>query len=67
MLTASTELLIRPNSTAGESDRSLLVAPEHSGFEYLTFRAQKLAKGESFTDQTGNNELHYRSKLLKLK
>ena len=57
MLTASTELLIRPNSTAGESGRSLLVAPEHSGFEYLTFRAQKLAKGESFADETGNNEL----------
>ena len=57
MLTASTELLIRPNSTAGESDRSLIVAQERSGFEYLTFRAQKLAKGESFADETGDNEL----------
>ena len=51
------ELLIRPTATDDSSAQAMLVTRERSGFEYLTFRAQRLAKGESFTDETGNNEL----------
>jgi len=35
----------------------MAVTPESCGFDYLTFRARKLAKGESFKGETGNNEL----------
>jgi 5-deoxy-glucuronate isomerase len=35
----------------------MLVTPESSGFEYLTFRARSLVTGESFSAETGNNEM----------
>ena len=54
---ANSELLIRPTPSAGSSAQTMLVTWERSGFEYLTFRAQHMVKGESFTDETGNNEL----------
>jgi len=57
MLQSSGELLIRPKGTNGLSGETMLVTPETSGFEYLTFRAQRLAKGESLSDATGEHEL----------
>lgn len=35
----------------------MLVTPASSGFDYLSFRARRLAKGESFSDETGNSEM----------
>jgi 5-deoxy-glucuronate isomerase len=57
MLKANSDLLIRPVASEGSSTQSMLVTPERSGFEYLTFRVQSISKDESFTDETGNNEL----------
>jgi len=57
MLNASSELLIRPTASDGSSAQAMLVTRERSGFDYLTFRAQRLTKGETFSDETGTNEL----------
>ncbi len=57
MLQASRELLIRSRTTGAPSEETMAVTPESCGFDYLTFRARKLAKGESFKGETGNNEL----------
>src|SRR5207247_6772465 len=35
----------------------MLVTPASSGFDYLSVRARRLVKGESFSDETGNNEM----------
>src|SRR4030095_323169 len=53
----NSQLLIQPTATEGSSARSMLVTTENSGFEYLTFRSQRLASGEEFTGETRNNEL----------
>jgi 5-deoxy-glucuronate isomerase len=57
MLKQDKELLIQPRLTDGSSAQSMLVTRERSGFEYLSFREQTLSKDQSFTDETGNNEL----------
>jgi 5-deoxy-glucuronate isomerase len=57
MLQPTRELLIRPKAINGASGETMVVTPEVSGFEYLTFRARRLAKGESLTDETGQQEL----------
>ena len=57
MLKANSELLIRPTAGDGSSAQSMLVTRENSGFDYLTFRGQRMRKDETFTDETGNNEL----------
>jgi 5-deoxy-glucuronate isomerase len=51
------ELLIQPTDTGTAYGQTMLVTPEISGFEYLTFRAMRLARDQSFTDETGTNEL----------
>lgn len=53
----SRELLIRPQTLDGQSGETILVNPEAVGFEYLTFRARKMVRGESFSSGTGANEL----------
>jgi 5-deoxy-glucuronate isomerase len=50
------ELLIRPPSN-GSASKDLNVSREQSGFDYLTFQAKRLAKNESFSAETGANEL----------
>src|SRR5512144_347096 len=57
MQEGSSELLIRPTASDGSSAQSMFVTRERSGFEYLTFRAQRMSKDESFNAETGNNEL----------
>jgi 5-deoxy-glucuronate isomerase len=57
MLKANSDLLIRPTASEDSSTPSMLVTQEQSGFEYLTFRAQSVRKDESFSDETGKNEL----------
>ena len=51
------QLLFPKKVLSGASGETMLVTPESSGFEYLTFRARCLVKGESFSDETGNNEI----------
>lgn len=51
------DLLVRPATLAHPSGETLAVLPAQTGFDYLTFRARKLAPGEAFTGQTGANEL----------
>ena len=57
MLKANGELIIRPTASDGSPATSMLVTKEQSGFEYLTFREQRLGKDESFAGETGDNEL----------
>jgi 5-deoxy-glucuronate isomerase len=53
----SRELLIRPETLGGRSGETIVVNPEAVGFEFLTFRARKMFKGENFLSSTGVNEL----------
>ncbi|HEY3137745.1 MAG TPA: 5-deoxy-glucuronate isomerase [Blastocatellia bacterium] len=57
MSQARRELLIRPKLTNGASGETMVVTPDKCGFDYLTFRARRLAKGESFSGETGSDEL----------
>ena len=50
-------LIVRSNSHPDLAGESLVVTPESAGFEYLTFRTLKLARGEQFSSDTGPNEL----------
>lgn len=51
------DLLVRPATLNGPSGETLNVTPAQTGFEYLTFRARKLAQGESYLGFTDGNEL----------
>ena len=51
------ELLIRPRPLSGPSGETQLIRPEAVGFEYLTFRVQRLAKGETCSNETHESEL----------
>ncbi len=51
------ELLIRPKSLNGSSGETQYIQPEAVGFEYLTFRVRKFVNGDSYSGETGANEL----------
>jgi 5-deoxy-glucuronate isomerase len=51
------QLLFPQKALSGASGETMLMTPESSGFEYLTFRARRLLRGENFAAETGNNEL----------
>src|SRR5215216_2849841 len=51
------ELLIQPKPLSGPSGETLFVQPDEVGFEYLTFRVRKLAKGETYSSETASTEL----------
>ena len=51
------DLLVRPATLNGPSGETLNVTPDQTGFEYLTFRARKLARGKAYLGNTGANEL----------
>lgn len=51
------ELLIRPARLGGRSGDTLFITPELVGFEYLTLRVRKLARGERFSSETDGHEL----------
>lgn len=51
------DLLVRPATLDGPSGETLNVTPDRTGFEYLTFRARKLAQGDVYLSNTGANEL----------
>ncbi|HXU35222.1 MAG TPA: 5-deoxy-glucuronate isomerase [Blastocatellia bacterium] len=51
------ELLIPKKVLRGGSGDTMHVTPASSGFEYLSLRARRLVKGDSFSDETGNTEM----------
>jgi len=51
------DLLIKPNSPANSLGETLVVTPDSTGFEYLTFRVRKMLRGENFSSRTGDCEL----------
>ena len=55
MPNTTAELLIRPPSNGSAKD--LRITKDKSGFEFLTFQAKHLAKNDSFSGETGANEL----------
>jgi len=57
MVTMIRDLLIRPQELPGASGETLVVTPEAIGFEYLTLRIRKMARGETFSGSTGGQEL----------
>jgi 5-deoxy-glucuronate isomerase len=57
MAQPSRELLIRPKPLSGPAGETQLVTPEAVGFEYLTFRVRKLARGDAYLGETGASEL----------
>ena len=51
------DLLIRPSSLLASAGEAMVVTPESTGFEYLTFRVRRLPAGEKFSSATGAAEL----------
>src|SRR5258705_13994252 len=51
------ELLLRPQEVPAGSGETLVVTPEAIGFEYLTLRIRKMARGETLSSSTGDQEL----------
>lgn len=51
------DLLIQQKALNGGSGETMLLTRESTGFEYLSFSARRLVKGESFSDETGDNEM----------
>ncbi len=50
-------LLIKPASSVDSPGDILVVTPESTRFEYLTFRIRKILRGEKFSSETGTSEL----------
>jgi 5-deoxy-glucuronate isomerase len=51
------DLLIPQKALNGGSGETMGLTREAAGFDYLSFRARRLVKGESFSDETGDNEM----------
>jgi 5-deoxy-glucuronate isomerase len=51
------DLLIPQRALNGGSGETMRLTRESAGFDYLSFRARRLVKGESFSDETGDNEM----------
>lgn len=50
-------LLVRPQSNAGDPDLILSITPEEAGWDYISFQARRLASGQQWSWQTGEHEL----------
>jgi 5-deoxy-glucuronate isomerase len=51
------DLLIPQKALNGGSGETMGLTREAAGFDYLSFRARRLVKGESFSDETGDTEM----------
>jgi len=51
------DLLVRPVSTPEDPDLIVSITPERAGWEYISFQARKLARGQSWSFNTGESEL----------
>lgn len=50
-------LLVRPQSDLQDPDLILSITPEAAGWDYISFQARRLATGQQWSWQTGDNEL----------
>jgi 5-deoxy-glucuronate isomerase len=50
-------LLVRPLPDASDPDLILSITPEQAGWDYISFRARRLATGHSWSFATGEHEL----------
>src|SRR5204862_1742985 len=53
----SENILIRPTGQTNDPNLILAITPEQAGWDYITFQARRLAQGQSWSFQTGANEL----------
>lgn len=51
------DLLVRPQSDPHDPNLILSITPESAGWDYISFQARRLAAGEQWSWQTGENEL----------
>lgn len=51
------DLLIPQKALNGGSGETMRLTRESAGFDYLSFRARRLVRGEKFSDETGDNEM----------
>ena len=50
-------ILIKPGVFANDPDLILSITPEQAGWEYISFQVRRLAANQSWSFQTGENEL----------
>src|SRR5215216_1802758 len=50
-------LLVRPQRDPADPDLILAITPEAAGWDYISFQARRLATGQQWSWQTGENEL----------
>jgi 5-deoxy-glucuronate isomerase len=53
----SQNILIRPSAYSYDPNLILEITPELAGWDYISFQARRLARGESWSFTTGENEL----------
>src|SRR5690625_1677895 len=51
------ELLVRTKETPDKDGNVIRITPESAGWEYVGFEVYKLKQGETFTKETGDNEV----------
>ena len=50
-------LLVRPSANAGDPDLILTITPQQAGWAYISFQVRRLAHGQQWLFQSGENEL----------
>ncbi len=50
-------ILVRPESSVNDPDLILSITPEGAGWQYISFLARRLAAGQSWSFESGENEL----------
>lgn len=50
-------LLVRPQAHSDDADLILAITPEDAGWDFISFQARRLATGQKWSWQTGENEL----------
>ncbi|MHC4369021.1 MAG: 5-deoxy-glucuronate isomerase [Planctomycetota bacterium] len=50
-------ILVRPSSFANDPDLILSIAPEQAGWQYISFMVRRLAAGQGWSFESGENEL----------
>jgi 5-deoxy-glucuronate isomerase len=50
-------ILVKPGVFPDDSDLILSITPQQAGWEYISFQARRLAAGQSWSFQSGDNEL----------
>ncbi|MFB0553254.1 MAG: 5-deoxy-glucuronate isomerase [Phycisphaerae bacterium] len=50
-------ILVKPGVFPDDPDLILSITPEQAGWEYISFQARRLAKNQSWSFETGENEL----------